>query len=328
MNILTKLTNKRITTLYRLPLIAVFFAGLALVVYSSVQSKDDDMGYNELTPKEKSVIIDKGTERPYTGIYYDHWEKGTYICKRCDTPLYRSTDKFESHCGWPSFDDEIPGAVERKPDADGIRTEILCANCGAHLGHVFTGEGYTDKNVRHCVNSISMKFVPDKKADKTETYEKAYFAGGCFWGVEYYFEDAEGVISTTVGFMGGNKDNPTYKDVSYTKTGHAETVEVVYDPEKTTYEKMAKLFFEIHDPTQVNRQGPDIGEQYRSVVFYTDENQKKIAEKLIGILENKGYKVATQVVKAGQFWEAEDYHQDYYEKNHSQPYCHVYQKKF
>jgi peptide methionine sulfoxide reductase msrA/msrB len=328
MNILTKLTNKRITTLYRLPLIAVFFAGLALVVYSSVQSKDDDMGYNELTPKEKSVIIDKGTERPYTGIYYDHWEKGTYICKRCDTPLYRSTDKFESHCGWPSFDDEIPGAVERKPDADGIRTEILCANCGAHLGHVFTGEGYTDKNVRHCVNSISMKFVPDKKADKTETYEKAYFAGGCFWGVEYYFEDAEGVISTTVGFMGGNKDNPSYKDVSYTKTGHAETVEVVYDPEKTTYEKMAKLFFEIHDPTQVNRQGPDIGEQYRSVVFYTDENQKKIAEKLIGILENKGYKVATQVVKAGQFWEAEDYHQDYYEKNHSQPYCHVYQKKF
>lgn len=304
------------------------FAGVVFIVVSPTTSEDNNMNYNSLTPEEKAVIINKGTEKPFTGEFDNFWEEGTYVCKRCDAPLYRSTDKFDSQCGWPSFDDEIPGAVKRQLDADGRRTEILCNNCGAHLGHVFKGEGFTDKNVRHCVNSISMKFVPDRKDEKTEMYEKAYFAGGCFWGVEYYFQEAEGVVSTTVGYMGGDKENPTYKEVSYTNTGHAEAIEVVYDPGKTSYEKMTRLFFEIHDPTQVNRQGPDIGEQYRSAVFYTDDNQKKIAEKLIGILKDNGYNVATEVVKAGPFWKAEEYHQDYYEKKNGQPYCHSYQKRF
>ncbi len=321
------LNNKRrsITSIKVSFVIIGVLVGLAFIIVSKSTSEDKNMNYNSLNPEEKAVIVDKGTERPFTGEYYDFWEKGTYVCKRCDAPLYKSTDKFDSQCGWPSFDDEIPGAVKRQPDADGVRTEILCNNCGAHLGHVFEGEGFTDKNTRHCVNSISMNFIPEKKIEK---YEKAYFAGGCFWGVEYYFQNAEGVVSTTVGYMGGDKENPTYKEVSYTNTGHAETIEVVYDPEKTSYEEMAKLFFEIHDPTQVNRQGPDIGEQYRSVVFYTDDNQKKIAEKLIGILKDNGYDVATEVVKAGPFWEAEDYHQDYYEKKNGQPYCHSYQKRF
>ena len=288
-------------------------------------SQEKRMKYNELTPEEEKVIVHKGTEIPFSGKYYNYNEEGTYICKRCDAPLYRSEDKFDSQCGWPSFDDEIPGAVKRVPDSDGIRTEIICNNCGAHLGHVFTGEGFTEKDIRHCVNSISLNFISAQVKEEKRT---AYFAGGCFWGVEYYFQNEEGVISTRVGYMGGHKQNPTYEEVSNGTTGHAETLEVVYDPYKITFEKLAKLFFEIHDPTQINRQGPDIGEQYRSEIFYTDDEQKKIAEKLIKILKDKGYKIATKLTKADTFWEGEQYHQDYYNKNGKLPYCHVYTKKF
>lgn len=283
------------------------------------------MNYNELTPEEERAIIHKGTEPPFSGKYYEHKEEGTYICKRCNAPLYRSKDKFDSNCGWPSFDDEIPGAVKRVPDADGVRTEIICSNCGAHLGHVFIGEGFTEKDVRHCVNSISLNFVSSKEGVNTQT---AYFAGGCFWGMEYFFQNEEGVISTRVGYMGGHKQNPTYHEVCSSTTGHAETIEVVYDFSKTTFEKLARLFFEIHDPTQINRQGPDIGEQYRSVIFYMNDEQKQTAEKLIKTLEEKGYKIATELTRANTFWEAEEYHQDYYMNKGERPYCHFYQKRF
>jgi methionine-S-sulfoxide reductase len=158
--------------------------------------------------------------------------------------------------------------------------------------------------------------------------KKAYFAGGCFWGVEYYFQKVAGVISTKVGYMGGHTDNPTYEEVSSHTTGHAETMEISFDETKVSYEDLAKLFFEIHDPAQKNRQGPDIGDQYRSVVFYTDQEQKEIAEKLIEILKAKGDKVVTEVTPAGIFWEAEDYHQKYYAKNGHSPYCHIRRRKF
>jgi peptide methionine sulfoxide reductase msrA/msrB len=288
-------------------------------------TEDTALKLNKLTPEEERVILYKGTERPFTGKYENFKEEGTYTCRQCGAQLYRSADKFDSGCGWPSFDDEIPGAVKRTPDADGQRTEITCARCGAHLGHVFLGERFTDKNTRHCVNSISMNFIAASQETKAK---KAYFAGGCFWGTEYLLQKTPGVAGTRVGYMGGSTSNPTYEQVCRGNTGHAETVEVEYDPAKTDFETLARLFFEIHDPTQVNRQGPDIGDQYRSVVFYTDGEQKQIAEKLIGLLNAKGYKVVTQVAPAGTFWEAELYHQDYYLGNGKQPYCHAYQKRF
>jgi peptide methionine sulfoxide reductase msrA/msrB len=301
-------------------------AGLAVTAgLSSETSTEKNMTLNKLTPEEERVIVHKGTEAPFSGQYYKFNEDGTYACKRCGTPLYRSQDKFDSGCGWPSFDDAIPGAIKRAVDADGRRTEITCAKCGAHLGHVFEGEGLTSKNARYCVNSISMNFVPVAPAVATQ---RAYFAGGCFWGTEHLLKQAEGVVSARVGYMGGRTERPTYQDVCSDTTGHAEAVEVVFDPSKTTYEKLARLFFEIHDPTEVDRQGPDIGDQYRSAVFYTDVEQKLVTEKLIGLLKAKGYKVVTQVAPAGKFWEAEQYHQNYYNRTGKEPYCHVYTKRF
>ena len=284
------------------------------------------MDYNKLTPAEERVIINKGTEMPYTGEFYKHSEKGTYTCRQCGAALYLSDDKFDSNCGWPSFDDEIDGAVKRVLDADGRRTEIVCANCGGHLGHVFEGERLTAKDTRHCVNSISMDFVPGQtEQKKTET---AIIASGCFWGTEYYLKKPEGVKSTTVGYTGGHIGNPSYEQVCTGRTGHAEAVKVVFDPRVISYEKVLKLFFETHDFTQVNRQGPDIGEQYRSVVFYTNDKQKVIAEKLVKTLSEKGYKVATTIEKAGTFYDAEKYHQDYYHKSGGTPYCHIRREVF
>ncbi len=298
--------------------------------HQAAVSTQHNMEFRQLTPEEERIIVHKGTEAPYSGKYEKFNETGTYVCKRCGTPIYRSADKFDAHCGWPSFDDEIQGAVKRIPDPDGMRTEIECAKCGAHLGHVFLGEGLTDKNTRHCVNSISLDFISPglSPAPESTATDTAIFAGGCFWGVEYYMQKINGVISTEVGYTGGKTDHPTYKEVCAGTTGHYEAIEVVFDPARTTFETVAKMFFETHDPTQWNHQGPDYGEQYRSAVFYRTEEQKAVTEKLISQLKAKGFRVVTELIPANIFWKAEDYHQDYYDHKGATPYCHGYVKRF
>lgn len=305
-------------------------------VATTMEITVDSSGWNELTPEEEHVIVHKGTEYPGTGTYVHNKEKGVYECKRCNQALFTSESKFNSGTGWPSFDDFIGEGVAVVLDEDGYREEIVCSNCKGHLGHVFYGEGFTNKNTRHCVNSISLTFVSEKELKKREestmntTTETAIFASGCFWGTEYFFEKEAGVLETQVGYIGGTKDNPTYEEVCAHTTGHAEAVKVTYDSTKTDYETLCRLFFETHDPTQVNRQGPDIGDQYRTEIFYLNDSQLEIAEKLKGILEEKGMVVATNITDASSlpFWDAEDYHEHYYSNKGGTPYCHGYTKRF
>lgn len=278
-----------------------------------------------LTENTLRVVRDKGTEVPFTGIYDNFSTVGTYLCRQCGLALYRSTAKFLSNCGWASFDEEIDQTILYTSDKDGRRVEILCARCQAHLGHVFYGENYTKNSVRHCVNSVSLDWVEDMQVLDTE---EAIFAGGCFWGVEYYLQQIKGVVKTEVGFIGGEIAQPTYEEVCNQNTGHYEAVRVVYDINKVSYENVTKFFFEIHDPTQVNGQGPDKGQQYQSAIFYYNDEQRDIVTKLIHMLESKGYKIATQMLPMQTFWPAEIDHQQYYTKTQKRPYCHQYVKRF
>lgn len=284
------------------------------------------MEFNNLTDEESYVIEKKGTERPFTGKYNDFYEDGLFKCRKCNTPLYKSGDKFTSSCGWPSFDDHINGAVKKIPDADGRRVEIVCNNCNGHLGHVFEGEGFTSKNTRHCVNSISLKFESEDKTCKEHAV--AYFAAGCFWGVEHHFSKLKGVYSATSGYMGGHTEDPNYNSICTGNTGHLEAVKIDFDECQISFEELAKQFFEIHDFTQANGQGPDIGSQYLSAIFYVDNTQKETTLKLIDLLEDLNFKVATSLHETSKFYKAEDYHQDYYAKTGKTPYCHTYRKIF
>lgn len=278
-----------------------------------------------LTPETQHIIRDKGTEARFSGEYCDETAAGTYLCRGCGLALYRGDAKFQSTCGWPSYDNEIAGAIRQQPDLDGRRTEILCARCDAHLGHVFTGEGYTAKNIRHCVNSASVDFV--KSATILDS-EEAVFAGGCFWGVQYLFDQVPGVVKTEVGYSGGHTLHPTYKDVCRGDSGHLEVTRVIFDPAIVDYETLAKVFFEIHDPTQTDGQGPDLGGSYLSAVFYYNQSQKNIAETLITLLRQNGLNVATQLREASVFWKAESDHQAYYDRTGKTPYCHSRIKRF
>lgn len=258
--------------------------------------------------------MDYTTEPPFTGAYTDLFEEGMYVCSTCKNPLYTSAAKFHSGCGWPSFDDELPNAVLKRVDADGSRIEILCAKCRAHLGHLFRGELFTPKNQRHCVNSYALQFIPKQKI--------AVFGCGCFWCTEALFSRQKGVLSVTPGYAGGWTKNPQYEEVCTGTTGHAEVVRIAFDPTIVSYDELLDLFWKIHDPTSLNRQGHDIGSQYRSIILYTEEDQKTQAKESLKTVSKRYLKpVVTEIQPLDLFYEAEDYHKNYYEKNCSAPYC-------
>jgi peptide methionine sulfoxide reductase msrA/msrB len=283
-----------------------------------------------LTPDEAKVILRKGTEAPFCGTLLDNKKEGAYICRLCGLPLFSSESKFDSGTGWPSFYKPFdPAHIRYEGDSSHgmVRDEILCARCGGHLGHVFDDAPQTPTGLRYCLNSASLEFVekgtPFPAHAQPVRTETAYFAGGCFWGVEDNFQQIPGVVDAVSGYMGGRTANPTYKEVCSDTTGHAETVKVVYNPEQVSYRQLLEWFFKLHDPTQVNRQGPDIGESYRSAIFAATPEQFAAAKAFIeeqsraDRFRKGGRTIATQLVQAEKtpFWPAEDYHQDYHAKH-------------
>jgi len=269
--------------------------------------------YKSLTPDLLCIVREAGTEAPHVCAHHTPDDPpGRYLCRACGRALFRSTDQFDSHSGWPSFDAAVGDTVKQQLDKDGQRTEIQCRRCQAHLGHLFIGEGLTVKNRRYCLNSLALEFVPSVTVNDTE---EGLFAGGCFWGVQYQLQQLAGVLHTEVGYTGGHTEHPTYQQVCTGRTGHFEAVRVVYDPDILTYSTLIKHFFSIHHPEQAEGQGPDRGTQYRSAIFYFNDEQRQLASAEIALLEKeRGTKMATQLMAVGPFWPAEEYHQNYQQK--------------
>ena len=272
-----------------------------------------------LTEDQYHITREQGTERPFTHEFNDVKEKGVFLCVSCDNPLFGKTTKFNSGTGWPSFYAPYFSKSVKvgQDDSEGMsRDEVSCARCNAHLGHVFN-DGPQPTGLRYCIDGIALKFQAAQKL------EKVVFAQGCFWCTEHIFEAVKGVKEVISGYAGGKEKNPTYEEVGGGSTSHAEAIEVTYDFSVISYEELLKVYFNSGDITQVNGQGNDVGKQYRSIVFYNNETQKKAAENYIQKLNQSGNytkKIAVEVVANKKFYVAEDYHQDYVKHNPNQGY--------
>lgn len=268
--------------------------------------------FKHLNKKEKNILKYKGTEKPFSGEYNDFFNAGVFVCRACENPLYESNTKFDSGCGWPSFDEEKKNAIKRYKDLSlgRERTEICCAKCDGHLGHVFFGEKITTKNTRHCVNSLSIKFK------KYTSLQQATFGAGCFWKLDNIFRKKKGVYLSQTGYMGGRLENATYQDVCSGKTKHFKVVNIHFDKEIINYKELLNIFWSNYNNTSLNTQKSEKENQYKSVIFYHNNQQKEEVIQSIKRYQQKYQKpVLTEIILKKEFYRAEEYHQDYFNKN-------------